>query len=169
MEFFKWKKILATIGLAGIFGFCIGGCLGEGYSLKDWMIIAYLPMFSILFVYYVRLIWKHGWNATKEQLLLLPLLQKVHILRDYSGDIKDRKCLFSISFYGIMSSLLCPAIVSSMFYYMSERIINYYGLCYVILSFPIVVWIIRITKAVFHNWLSISITINKQHTDDQAK
>lgn len=164
----KWKKIFATIGLAGIFGYCIG-CIDEGDSLTAWMIITYIPMFIILYVYYVRLIWKHGRRITKEQLLLLPLLQKISIFRDYSGDIEDRKRLFSTSFYGIVLSVLCTAIVSTMYYDMSHGIRDYYGICYMLLSLPIVIWIIGITRAAFQNWLSISITINKYPTDDKAE
>lgn len=162
-----WKKILASIGLAGIFGYCVG-CIDEGDSLTAWMIIAYLPMFIILYVFYVRLIWKYGRRVTKEQLLLLPLLQKINILRDYSGDLEDRKRLFSTSFYGIMLSVLCTAIVSTMYYDMNHNIRDYYGICYLLLSLPIVVWVIGIAKAVFQNWLSISITINKQSTNDKT-
>lgn len=163
----SWKKIFASIGLAGIFGYCIG-CIDEGDSLTAWMIIAYLPMFIILYVYYVRLIWKHGRKVTEEQLLLLPLLQKINILRDYSRDVRDRKRLFSTSFYGIMLSVLCTAIVSTMYYDMNHNIRDYYGICYLLLSLPIVIWVIGITKAVFQNWLSISITINKQSTNDKT-
>lgn len=162
----SWKKILVSIGLAGIFGYCIG-CIDEGDSLTAWMIIIYIPMFIILYVYYMRLIWKHGCNVTKEQLLLLPLLQKFNILRDYSGSINDRKRLFSTSFYGIILSVFCTAIVSTMYYDMCHNISNYYGICYMLLSLPIVVWAIGIAKAVFQNWLSISITINKHSTDDK--
>lgn len=164
----KWKKIFATIGLAGIFGYCVG-CIGEGDSLTAWMIITYIPMFIILYVYYVRLIWKHGRKVTKEQLLLLPLLQKINIFRDYSGDIEDRKRLFSTSFYGIILSVLCTAIVSTMYYDMYYGIRDYYGICYMLLSLPIAIWIIGISRAAFQNWLSISITINKHPTDDKAE
>lgn len=164
----KWKKIFATTGLAGIFGYCVG-CIDEGDSLMAWMIITYIPMFIILYAYYVRLIWKHGRRATKEQFLLLPLLQKINILRDYSGDIEDRKRLFSTSFYGIILSVLCTAIVSTMYYDMRYGIRDYYGICYMLLSLPIVIWIIGISRAAFQNWLSISITINKHPTDDKAE
>ena len=164
----KWKKILASIGLAAIFGYCVS-CVAEGDSLTAWMIIIYIPMFLILYVYYVRLIWKQGRNITKEQLLLLPLLQKINILRDYKGDVEDRKRLFSTSFYGIILSVLCTAIVSTMYYDMHHRIGEYYGIVYLLLSLPKVAWVLGITRGVFQNWLSISITIKKHPTDDKTK
>lgn len=160
-----WEKILVNILLIGIFAYCIG-CMDEGNSLTAWMIIVYIPYYLILTLYYSRLIWKYGNKITKEQLLLLPLLNKLKILRDYdSSDVNDKKTLFSISFYGLILSVLCPAIVSTMYYDFSLGIQEYYGLCYLLLSTPVIVWIFGIGKVSFFNWLS-SDSINRQKEMD---
>lgn len=161
-----WKKILVNILLIGIFTYCMG-CMDEGNSLTAWMIIVYIPYYLILTLYYSRLIWKYGNKISKEQILLLPLLNKLKILRDYdSSNVNDKKTLFSISFYGLILSVLCPAIVSTMYYDFSHEIQEYYGLCYLLLSTPVIVWIFGIGKVSFFNWLS-SDSINRQKEMDK--
>ena len=133
-----------------------------------WMIVIYIPYYLFLSIYYIRLIWRYCGKISKEQLLLLPALQKIGILKDYSSSEQgDRRKLFSTSFYGLILSVLCPAIVATMYYGMARGIVEYYGLCYILLSLPVVAWGIGLARASFFDWLSISISIKKH--DEEVK
>lgn len=148
----QWRKIMLSILLFGVFAYCSGG-VDEGDSITAFMIVVYIPFYCLLFYYYVRLIWKYGRKMTMAQILLLPLLQKINILRDYKDDISDRKRLFSTTFYGLVLSVFCPAIISTMYYDMNHHIHEYYGICYFLLFLPIIVWIIGLSKGLFYDWL----------------
>ena len=148
----QWRKIMLSVLLFGIFAYCLG-CGGEGDSITAFMIVVYIPFYGLLFYYYMRLIWKYGRKITRTQILLLPILQKINILQDYKEDITDRKRLFSTSFYGLVLSVLCPAIISTMYYDMNHHIHEYYGICYFLLFLPILVWIISLSKGLFYDWL----------------
>lgn len=161
----QWKKIFASIALTGVFGYCVG-CVDEHDSLTAWMIIVYIPYFLFLYAYYIRAIWKYGREITKEQILLLPVLQRINILKDYSNlNPTDKIRLFNTTFYGLVLSVLCPAIVSTMYYDMGHHIGDYYGLCYCLLSLPIMVWSIGIMRGKFQNWFmttNLSIKLPEQ-------
>lgn len=149
----QWRKIMLSVLLFGIFAYC-SGCVDEGDSITAFMIVVYIPLYCFLFYYYVRLIWKYGRKITRTQILLLPILQKINILQDYTDDITDRKRLFSTSFYGLVLSVLCPAIISTMYYDVGHRIYEYYGsLCYILPFIPIIAWIISLSKGLFYDWL----------------
>ena len=148
----QWRKIMLSILLFGIFAYC-SGCVDEGDSITAFMIVVYIPFYGLLFYYYMRLIWKYDRKITMAQILLLPILQKINILRDYKDDITDRKRLLSTSFYGLVLSVLCPAIISTMYYDMNHHIHEYYGICYFLLFLPILVWIISLSKGLFYDWL----------------
>ena len=148
----QWRKIILSVLLFGIFAYC-SGCVDEGDSITAFMIVVYIPLYCLLFYYYVRLLWKYGKEITRTQILLLPILQKINILRDYKDDISDRKRLFSTSFYGLVLSVLCPAIISTMYYDMNHHIHEYYGICYFLLFLPITAWIISLSKGLFYDWL----------------
>ena len=134
-----------------------------------WMIIIYIPYYLFLSIYYIRLIWRYNGKISKEQLLLLPVLQKIGLLKDYKPlERVDRQKLFSTSFYGLILSVLCPAIVATMYYGMARGIVEYYGLCYILLSLPVVAWGIGLARASFFDWISISTSIKKTNEERES-
>ena len=157
---FSWKKLFTTLILLGVFSYCVG-CMDEGDSLMAWMIIIYIPYYLFLSIYYIRLIWRYSGKISKEQLLLLPALQKIGLLKNYKPSERgDRQKLFSTSFYGLILSVLCPAIVATMYYDMVRGIREYYGLCYILLSLPVIAWGIGLARASFFDWLYLH--LNKE-------
>lgn len=127
--------------------------MDEGDGLTACGVIFYLPCCFIIATYYLWLIWSKG-KVTGAKMLLLPLLQRVNLLRTYQDDLKGKIELAKTVLPFLLSVFICPMLTS----------ILYYNVCYnkhsqqewlmVILLLPPVILVISLAKSWVQSWVS---------------
>lgn len=109
----------------------------------------YVPWYIILFVYYTKLLWSKK-AVTGEKILLLPLLQKISLFKNYSADnITMKKQLVKTVLPCILTSL-CPIFA----YSIDECIFEDEHIVLFLCSFTfILLLVINLVKAYSAKWL----------------
>lgn len=153
---YRSKQIILNIVLS--MGLIIYMCsslsfMDEGDGLTACGVIFYLPCCFIISTYYLWLIWSKG-KVTRAKMLLLPLLQRVNLLRTYKDDLKGKIELAKTVLPFLLSVFICPMLTS----------ILYYNVCYnkhsqqewlmVILLLPPVILVISLAKSWVQSWVS---------------
>ena len=82
-------KIFATIIIAFFFLSCTFW-IDEDIDGLPFLALFYCPWIFFLFCYYAYMLWSKK-NVTGERLLLLPVLQKLHLFKDYSSNFDKKK------------------------------------------------------------------------------
>lgn len=150
----EWKvigkcavKVFATLIMACFL--LINGQIDD-YKWCHFVASFYDPLYIIFFVYYACLIWSKK-DVTGEKMLLLPLLQKIHLFKEYSNSsIAMKKELIKIVLPFLITSIICPFIATLIYWSCNERDLDIYVLLLVIAP---ILFIINLTKAYAQKWL----------------
>ncbi len=112
-----------------------------------YMGIFYYPWFLLLFCYYTYILWSRG-KVTGELILMLPLLQKAHLFKDYSGDLSNKKELLQTILPVLATSIICPFIVALISGKLRRSSFPFF-----MLAIPPALIIISIIKTYISKWL----------------
>ena len=103
-------KSFVTCVLAGFFVLCGFGFFTRDFSAVTIFFFIYAPWFLILLVYYTYLLWRRG-PVKGESILLLPLLQKISLFKNYSAsNLAVKKDIIRTVLPVLITSTLCPFI-----------------------------------------------------------
>jgi uncharacterized membrane protein len=140
-------KVLLTLVMACFF--IVSYNLMDEYRWSFFLSFFYAPWFIVLFVYYASLIWSKS-TVTGEKVLLLPLLQKIHLFKEYSNSITMKRELIKTILPFLTTSTICPFVATLIYWSCNKRNLDIYVLLLIIA--PILL-IINLTKAYSQKWL----------------
>ncbi len=140
-------KVLLTLVMVCFF--IVSYNLMDEYQWSFFLSFFYAPWFIVLFVYYTSLVWSKN-TITGEKVLLLPLLQKMNLFKEYSNSITMKRELIKTILPFLITSTLCPFVATLIYWSCNDRNLDIYVLLLIIA--PILL-IINLTKAYSQKWL----------------
>ena len=142
-------KILATIITAFFFLSCTFWIDTDVDGLL-FIALFYCPWILFLFCYYTYILWSKK-NVTGERLLLLPVLQKLHLLKDYSSNFDKKKQLLKTTLPVLIASIICPFIATLISD--SQHDDDNFMLSFFLLIIAPILIIVNLVKAYSQKWL----------------
>lgn len=143
-------KILATIIIAFFFLSCTFW-IDEGVDCLSFLALFYCPWIFFMFCYYTYILWSKK-NVTGERLLLLPVLQRLHLFKDYSSNIDKKKELLKTTLPVIFTSIICPFIATLISD--SQHDDENFMLSFFLLIIAPILIIVNLVKAYSQKWLN---------------
>lgn len=143
-------KIFATIIIAFFFLSCTFW-IDMNIDSLSFMALFYCPWIFFLFCYYTYMLWSEK-NVTGERLLLLPVLQKLHLFKDYSSNFDKKKELLKTTLPVLITSIICPFIATLISD--SQHDDENFMLPFFLLIIAPILIIVNLVKAYSQKWLN---------------
>lgn len=142
-------KIFATIIIAFFFLSCTFW-MDEDIDGFPFLALFYCPWIFFLFCYYTYILWSKK-NVTGERLLLLPVLQKLHLFKDYSSNFDKKRELLRTTLLVLITSIMCPFIATLISD--SQHDDDNFMLSFFLLIIAPILIIVNLVKAYSQKWL----------------
>lgn len=111
------RLVLKSVLSFAIFVYCVSSLtfMDEGDGLTAFGIIFYIPCFVVLVAFYLYLLWRKQ-KTSGSAILLLPLLQRVKLFKNYSNTTEEKKVLIKTTLPFILSMIICPMLTSILYF-----------------------------------------------------